>query len=72
MFFFVTDNNDLVLVGASEATVRKFWTNYWMYRYDFNFSFYEFLKENGIAVRKVSPRAVSLSDRTIDIEICPN
>ena len=72
MFFFVTDDNEILLVGASEATVREFWTNYWTYRYDFNFSFYEFLKENGISVKKVSPRFISLSGRAIDIEICPN
>ncbi len=72
MFFLIEDSKDIVLVDASRETIQKFWTKFWTYRYDFNFSFCDFLRENGIYARKVPSRSSPQGGGTIDIEICPN
>ncbi len=72
MFFLMADSQDILLVSSNEETLRKFWWNYWTYRYDFNFSFCEFLRENGIYARKVPPWFVPPGSGEIDIEICEN
>ncbi len=71
-FFLVADSEDVLLVSSSEEALREIWTNYWTYRYDFNLSFCEFLRENGIYARKVPPSLVLPASEAIDIEICPN
>lgn len=72
MFFLRADSKDILQVSTNEETFLKFWINYWTYRYDFNFSFCDFLRENGIYARKVQPWLVPPGSGTIDIEICPN
>ena len=72
MFFLIKDSKDIMLVEASRETVQKFWTKFWTYRYDFNFTFYDFLRENGIYARKIPPWSTPPGSGTIDIDICPN
>ncbi len=72
MFFFIADSKDILQISTNEETFLKFWINYWTYRYDFNFSFCDFLRENGIYAKKVPQWFVLSGGGTIDIEICPN
>ncbi len=72
MLFLIKDNRDIVLVSTSREIMRKFWATYWTYRYDFNLTFYDFLRENGISVRKIPPWSTPPGGGTIDIEVCPN
>ncbi|MEW6117494.1 MAG: hypothetical protein AB1553_11395 [Nitrospirota bacterium] len=55
MRFFMVDSEQFVLTNVSEDTIRGYWKDYYAYRYDITLSFYEFLRENGIDVRIISP-----------------
>ncbi|HAM51068.1 MAG TPA: hypothetical protein DCP92_10410 [Nitrospiraceae bacterium] len=55
MLVFMVDNSHLVVTDASEETLKELWNAYHWYRYDINFSFDTFLRENGISFRVTSP-----------------
>ena len=55
MLFFMVDNSHFVITGANEKTLKELWNAYHMYRYDINFSFDTFLRENSISFRVTSP-----------------
>jgi hypothetical protein len=72
MLLFMVEKDSFVITDASEKTVREFWKNYHAFRYDFNFSFDTFLKENGIYARVALPLDIPFSYRLTDLEISLN
>ncbi len=72
MFLLIADSRDILQISTNEETFLKFWINYWTYRYDFNFSFCDFLRENGIYARRVQPWSIPPGSMTIDVEIYLN
>jgi hypothetical protein len=55
MLIFLDEKDSFLLAHTTEDVIKGFWTTYHAYRYDMYVSFLEFLRGNGIAVRKVSP-----------------
>lgn len=72
MLFFMVANEYFVLTNVSESTIRGYWKDYYAYRYDINFSFHEFLRENGLYVRITSPPPDPFGHSLTDIDICLN
>ncbi|HET6515056.1 MAG TPA: hypothetical protein VFG09_07845 [Thermodesulfovibrionales bacterium] len=72
MLFFMVDNSHFVITNASEETIKGLWNSFHNYRYDVNFSFYEFLKENGVSFKVTSPNFTVFGRPITDIEICLN
>lgn len=72
MLFFMIDNSHFVVTNESEEKIKELWNSYHNYRYDVNFSFYEFLKENGISFRVTSPNFTVSGRRITDLDICLN
>ncbi|MGD0883673.1 MAG: hypothetical protein ABSA46_02145 [Thermodesulfovibrionales bacterium] len=72
MLFFLVDDNHFVVTDAPEETLRELWNSYHMNRYDFNFSFYKFLRENGISFRVTSTELTFFGRSIGTIEISLN
>jgi len=60
------------MTNASVDTIKKFWNNYRVFRYDFNFSFPKFLEENGIYAKVASPYFSPFGYNLDNIEIFLN
>jgi len=72
MLIFMVDHSHYVVTSESEETIRELWNCYHGYRCDTTFTFYEFLRENGVSFT-VTPPNFTLFGRDIrDIEISLN
>jgi hypothetical protein len=56
MLLFQDEKDSYLLADATEEVLKKFWDIYHAYRYDMYVSFVEYLRGNGVCVKKVSPR----------------
>ncbi|MGD1074451.1 MAG: hypothetical protein ABR903_00020 [Thermodesulfovibrionales bacterium] len=72
MLFFMVDSDHFVVTDASEETLRELWNAYHMYRYDINFTFYTFLRENGVCFRVASTDLTFFGLKVSTIEISLN
>lgn len=72
MLFFMVDKDHFIMTNAPEETVKEFWNNYRSFRYDMNFSFCDFLRENGIYVRDALPSFGPLGYDLASIEVSLN
>ncbi len=73
MLLFHDEKNSYLLVDASEDVLKKFWNIYHSCRYDMEVSFLEYLRGNGVCVKKVSSKKVnSCGYKLSDIRLCLN
>lgn len=56
MLLFQDEKDSYLLADATEEVLKKFWEIYHEYHYDMYVSFVEYLRGNGVCVKKVSPR----------------
>jgi|MudIll2142460700_1097286.scaffolds.fasta_scaffold868361_1 hypothetical protein len=54
MLLFLSEKDSVLLIDAAEDVIKGFWNAYHAYRYDMYVSFLEFLRGNGLYVKKVS------------------
>ena len=73
MLLFLSGKDSILLTDAAEDVIKRFWNVYYAYRYDMYVSFLEFLRGNGVYVKRVSPEDLdSCGYRISEINITLN